>query len=99
MLLIFLSRTFEYFVTSRSTYNKIRDVFKLPSVRTLSDLTSKVSKSDDFIFLDIFCKVPENQKMCILLIDGVYIKAILLYYGGNLLVFSENSEGFAKTIW
>ena len=42
-----LIRAFEYFVTSWSLYYRLRDDFKLPRMRILSALTSKVSKLND----------------------------------------------------
>ena len=80
-------------------YIRLRDDFKLPTVRRLSTLTSKVSKFDGFNFLgDIFCKISENQKKCILLVYHVYVK--LLYNITKeiyLFFFPEKSE--QKQYW
>ena len=43
-------QAFEYFVTSRSGYSKFRRDFELPSVSTLTRLTSKVKKLEDSQF-------------------------------------------------
>ena len=42
------------------------------------------------------CKISENQKKCILLVDEVYVKAVL--HKENLFDFSGNSEELTKTI-
>ena len=36
-------RTFQYFATSRSLYNRLRIHYQLPSIKTLTRITSKVS--------------------------------------------------------
>ena len=38
------TRSFEYFATSRSFYSPLQQDFQLPSVRTLTRITSKVGK-------------------------------------------------------
>ena len=94
-----LVRAFEYFVTSRSLYNRLRHDYKLPSVKTLTNLTSKVAKLDDLNFLgDIFSKLSDNQKKCIIIVDEIYIKISLQYHGGSLFGFAENSDKLAKTV-
>ena len=40
-------RAFEYFATSRALYHRLKDDYKLPSIRTLTRITSKVSKIHD----------------------------------------------------
>ena len=44
-------RAFEYFATSRALYNRLRKDFQLPSITTLTRLTSKISKIDENTFL------------------------------------------------
>lgn len=50
----FMILIFQYFIASHPLYNRLRDDFKLPSVRTLSTLISKVSKLDDYNFLVMY---------------------------------------------
>jgi len=78
-----LVRAFEYYTLSRSAYNRMRTDFELPSVRTLTKLTSKVRNLDDTDYLSAFFSgIPENQKNCLLLLDEVYVKPSLQYHGG-----------------
>ena len=61
IMIAILIREFEYFVISWSLYNRLQDDFKLPTMKTLSALTLKVKKFDDFNFLgDKFCKISES---------------------------------------
>ena len=78
----------------------MRDDYKLPSVSTLTLLTSQVTKLDDFSFLrDVFLNININQKKCNILVDEVYVKATLQYHGGHVFGFAENNtELLAKTI-
>ena len=93
-----LVRALEYFLMSRSLYNRLQDDYKLPSIRTLTALTSKISKLDDLNFLgDIFSKLWENQRKCIILLDKVNIK-LSLQYQGDLLGFADNSAKSAKKV-
>ena len=63
-------RAFEYFARSRSAYNRLREDFELPSVRTLTRITSSVNKLDHNLFIrKAFQNLnEERQKNCILLL-------------------------------
>ena len=77
-------RLHSYFSTSRSLYNQLRKDFKLPSVKTLTKITSRAKNVSDINFIStIFSNIEENQRNCILLVDEVYVKS-LLYHGGSL---------------
>ena len=78
-------RAFEYFATSRTLYNRLREDYELPSVKTLTRLTSKVNKTDDTQLLkNVFENIEDRQqRTCILLIDEVYVKPALMYHGGK----------------
>ena len=78
----------------------MRNDFLFPSIRTLTRITSKVSKIDETKFMELaFRQVREDQKYCILFHDEVYIKKMLLYHGGTIFGRSEdNSTAFAKTM-
>ena len=94
----FIVRAFEYFATSRSLYNRLRVDYKLPSVQTLTRITSKVSKVDEGFFLKkVFSSVEEEQKLCFLLHDEVYVKKTLLYHGGTLFGRSVNDPASLAT--
>ena len=80
-----LVRAFEYYALSRSAYNRIRNDFELPSIRTLTKLTSSIRNLDDNDYLsNFFAGLPENRKTCILLIDEVYVKPSMQYHGGTI---------------
>ena len=93
-------RAFEYFATSRSLYNRLREDYKLPSISTLTRITSKVSKLSENTFLNgIFNSVENNQKLCILLHDEIYVKKMLLFHGGTLFGKSvDDPSSLAKTM-
>ena len=97
-------RAFEYFGTSRSLYNRLRKDYQLPSITTLTQITSKVSKVNENTFLNGIFKSLEtnletNQKLCLVLHDEVYVKKMLLYHGGSLFGKSvDDPASLAKTI-
>ena len=78
-------RGFEYFATSRALYSRLVSDYKLPSIKTLSRITSKASKISEKHFFDsVFNNIEDSQKLCVLLNDEVYVKKMLLYHGGTL---------------
>ena len=86
-----MMRAFGYYSCSRSLYGKLRKDFKLPSIKTLSSLTSKVNKLSDQKFINqVFGNLEERQKKCIILIDEMYLKKMLLYHGGKTTGKAEN---------
>ena len=63
----------------------MRNDYELPSVQTLTRLTSKVKNVNDDIFLkNVFSNLNMKEKTCILLVDEVYVKPMLQYHGGSL---------------
>lgn len=67
-----IMRAFQYFAKSRSTYYRIREDFQLPSVQTLTRITSKVAKMDEASFgRAVFQSLQDRQRQCILLQDEV----------------------------
>ena len=93
-------RAFEYFCTSRALYSKLRNDFKLPSIATLTRLTSKVRKMDETGFLKkVFDSLTENQKICVLIFDEIYVKKGMSYHGGSTFGKAVNDPAeLAKTI-
>ena len=78
----------------------MRNDFELPIISTLTRLTSKVSNIEDGSFVrSVFQSLNNGQKNCILLIDEVYIKPMLLFHGGQLFgnSVSDNNQ-LAKTV-
>ena len=62
------TRAFEYFATSRSLYSGLQQDFQLPSIRTLTRITSKVGKVAETEFLaSIFKNLSPCQRRCIIL--------------------------------
>ena len=95
-----VTRAFEYFATSRSLYSRLAKDYQLPIIRTLTRITSKVGSQDDVSFLqNVLQNVETWQRKCILMLDEVYIKAALTYYGGTLFGKSaDNPTMLAKTV-
>ena len=93
-------RAFEYFATSRATYKILRNDYELPSVQTLTRLTSKVKNVNDDIFLkNVFSNLNMKEKTCILLVDEVYVKPMLQYHGGSLFGKAVNDpKQLANTV-
>ncbi|XP_065659240.1 uncharacterized protein LOC136083651 [Hydra vulgaris] len=84
----------------RSLYDCLCIDYKLPSIRTLTRLTSKISSMEDLSFINsIFMNLNPLKGISILLIDEVYVKASLLYQRGALFGQAVNyPEKLAKTI-
>ena len=58
-----IARAFEYFCISRSLYDRLRKDFQLPSIRTLTHITSKTSSVDDADFVKgVLQSLPDWQK-------------------------------------
>lgn len=93
-------RSFGYFATSRALYSQLRNDYQLPSASTLTRITSKVSKIDEKQFLELALQhTQENQKLCLIFHDEVYIKKMLLFHGGTIFGRSEdNPSELAKTM-
>ena len=54
-------RVFQYFPTSRGLYNQLRIDYQLPSIKTLTRATSKVSTLNETCFTrSVFNAVKEN---------------------------------------
>ncbi|XP_065656373.1 uncharacterized protein LOC136081908 [Hydra vulgaris] len=95
-----ICRAYEYFAMRRSLYDCLCIDYKLPSIRTLTRLTSKISSMEDLSFINsIFMNLNPLKRTSILLIDDVYVKASLLYQRGALFGQAVNyPEKLAKTI-
>ena len=93
-------QAFEYFATSRALYSKLVKDYPLPSVRTLTRITSKVDKIDDISFFKNVLKyLPPEKRCCNILIDEVYIKPSMSFHGGKVFGKAlDNPEKLAKTI-
>ena len=65
---------------SITLYRQLAKDYQLPSIRTLTRITSKVSKKDNMSFLkDVLSKINERQRKCIIMLDEVYVKSTLLF--------------------
>ena len=94
-------RAFEYFGLSRATYIRLRRDFQLPIISILKRITSEVKNTDDNSYIHkVFSNLPdERQKTCILLLDEVYVKAMLLYHGGVVFGHAVNKPSLlANTV-
>lgn len=84
-------RAFEYYTISRSSYERIRIDYELPSVTVLQNLTSKVNNISDKKFIeDIFSNLKERQKQCVFMVDEIYVKKTLTYHGGQVFGKARN---------
>ena len=92
-------RAFVYFATSRALYRNLRNDYQLPSISTLTHLTSAVSKVDEQEFVQrVFQKLDGDEKLSMILHDEVYVKKMLLYSGGTLIGKSaDNPSKLART--
>ena len=88
-----LTRAFEYFAMSRTTYSKLREDYQLPSVTTLTRLISKVGNTDDLTFIkEVVSGVTERQRTVIIMADGVHVKSTLPYHGGKVFGRAQNNS-------
>ena len=75
-------RVFQYFATSRSLYNWLRNDYQLPSIKTRIGITSKVSALNETCFIhSIFNTLKENQKQCVIMQDEIYVKNVVVSWG------------------
>ena len=93
-------RAFEYFSLSRSYYNRLRQNLELPSIKTLTRLTSITKNTDDQTFFQgIFSTLDGKQKSTALLVDKIYVKPSLQFHGGSLFGRTVNKPALlANTI-
>ena len=65
-----LVRAFSYYALSRSSYNRMREDYQLPSISTLNRLTSSCNKISTSNFLKtVLGSTSDEKKPCILLHD------------------------------
>ena len=91
---------FKYFALTL-TYNRLRRDFQLLSISTLTRITSKVKNIDDNSYIHkVFSNLAnERQKTSVLLLDEVYVKAMLLYHGGVVFGHAVNKPSLlANTV-
>ena len=95
-----LVRAFEYFSCSRAAYELFRKDHQLPSVKTLTRITSRVNNTENLGFLKKVLDVsPNQQKQVVLLVDEIYVKPSISYHGGKIFGKAENNSAeLAKTI-
>ena len=93
-------RAFQYYATSRACYERLRKDYMLPSQRTLRNITSKVGKINEEKFVsNILSKLNDNQRLCNILVDEVYVKPSLQYHGGHLFGRAKNNpDMLASTV-
>ena len=86
-------RAFEYFSLSKACYNRLRQDLELPSVKTLTRLTSITKNTDgQRFFPSVFSSLNEKQKSSVMLVDEVYVKPSLQFHGGNLFGHAVNNH-------
>ena len=68
-----------------SLYKRLQEDYQLPSITTLTRLTSKCNNLKDNQILQIlFGSLEDSQKTCLLLIDEVYVKPALHFHAGSI---------------
>ena len=84
-------RAFEYFSTSRCLYSKLRNDYALPSIQTLTRITSKVAKVDEAPFIkNVFQNLDEKQQLRVILHE-VSVKKTILFHGGTIFGKAVNN--------
>ena len=85
---------------SRKLYLQLRKYLFLPSLRTLQNLTAKVSHiSSGKLLKHFFKNQDERSRTCFMLIDEVYVRPSIQYHGGILFGKAENNQtALAKTL-
>ena len=95
-------RAFEYFAISRSLYERLRTDYQLPSIRLLTNITSKFKSNldDDKFIKSVFESIPDDKKKhVVILFDEVYVQPALLFHGGSIFGRAVNSpENLATTV-
>ena len=80
----------QYFATSRGLYKRLRIDYQLPSMKTLSRITSKISTLNETCFMrSVFNTVKENQKQCVIMQDEIYVKKNIVISWGNFVWKSD----------
>ena len=83
-------RAFQYFATSRSSYNRLRIDYELPPIKILTRITLKESTLNETCFIrSVFNTVKENQKQCVTMQDEIYVKKNVVLSWGNFVWKSD----------
>ena len=87
-------RAFEYYAVSRSCYHRMYKDYKLPCTDTLRKLTCKTKSIQDLDFVkSIISSLDERQTQCLVLVDEIHVKPLLLYSGGSIFGEAVNRPG------
>ena len=93
-----MTRAFEYYADSRSSYSKFAQDYELPCVRTLQRITSRFGKYDESKFLNgVFSNLDNRQRKCVLMLDEIYAKAALLLHGSTMFGQAANDPSKLAT--
>ena len=93
-----MTRAFEYYSVSRSSYSKFAQDYELPSVRTLQRITSRFGKYDETKFLNgVFSNLDNRKRKCVLMLDEIYAKAALLLHGSTMFGRAANDPSKLAT--
>ncbi len=72
----------------RTRYEHLRQFLTLPSDRKVKSVVSGAKKEQ--VMQEVFAKVTEQQKQCLLIVDEVKIRPTVAFSGGVLSGFAEN---------
>ena len=72
----------------------------LPPIKTLTRITLKASTLMETCFIrSVFNTVKENQKQCVIMLDEIYVKKVLLSHGGALFErATDDPQSLEKTL-
>ena len=77
-----LCLAFTWFAQSRSLYQQLRQLLRLPSVSILSRITALAKHTKDIALYKGFVNAQDpRSRGCILLVDEIYVKASIIYSG------------------
>ena len=83
----------ELYAVSRAGYQISSRYHEQPSVRYLQRLTASVKKLDDIqFFSQIFDNVKQDQRICVILFDEIYVKKMLSFHGSEIFGYALNQD-------
>ena len=84
---------FSWYTRSRTLYDSLREVLKLPAISTLRQITRKSKNTSDIkLYSAFFDQREERERAVIAIIDEIYVKADISNSGGVLYGFAEDNE-------
>ncbi len=96
-----LVTAFLWHMTSRALYVRLRELFFLPTVRRLQQISSGTAVTPSVVDIEYLkiraSSLQDNQKTVLLIIDEVYVASRIELVDGKLVGVTDNG-GLAKTV-